>query len=91
MLHPVANLRVRVVPRSGRTAVERGPGSEVVVRVRAAPQAGRATAEAAGALAAATGLPKSAVSLRTGARSRTKVFTLEGLSDDDLAAFREGL
>jgi len=35
-------------------------------------------------LAIAAGLPKGAVRLRTGARSRTKVFTFDGLSDDDL-------
>jgi uncharacterized protein YggU (UPF0235/DUF167 family) len=87
----MANLTVRVVPRSGRTAVERGPGGKVVVRVRAATEAGRATAEAAGALAAAAGLPKGAVRLRTGARSRTKVFTFDGLSDDDLEAVLRAL
>jgi uncharacterized protein YggU (UPF0235/DUF167 family) len=85
----MANLTVRVVPRSGRTAVERGPGGKVVVR--APPEAGRATAEAAGALATAAGLPKGAVRLRTGARSRTKVFTFDGLSDDDLEAVLRAL
>ena len=80
----MSSLTVRVVPRSGRTEVVRGPAGEVVVRVRAAPERGKATAEAAVALAALVGIPKRAVTLRTGARSRTKVFEFEGVSDDDL-------
>jgi len=80
----MASLTVRVVPRSGRTEVVRGPGGEIVVRVRAAPERGRATAEAGAALAALIGIPRTAVSLRRGARSRSKVFSLEGVSDADL-------
>jgi Uncharacterized conserved protein len=76
-------ITVRVVPRSGRTAVESVPGG-IVVRVRAAPEGGRATEEAAKALAVALGLPRTRVRLRTGARSRTKVFDLEGITPDEL-------
>jgi uncharacterized protein len=78
-----ASITVRVTPRSGRTAVEAGPGG-VLVRVRAAPEGGRATAEAAHALAAALGVPKTAVRLRSGARSRVKVFAIEGLEPGEL-------
>lgn len=78
-----ATITVRVVPRSGRDGVEaREEG--VVVRVRAAPQGGEATARAASILAAALGLPKSSVRLRSGTRSRIKVFVLEGLDPDEL-------
>jgi uncharacterized protein YggU (UPF0235/DUF167 family) len=56
-----------------------GPAG-VVVRVRAAPEGGRATAEARRALAAALGVPLSAVRLRSGARSRVKVFAVAGLA-----------
>ena len=56
-----------------------GPAG-VVVRVRAAPEGGRATAEARRALAAALGVPASAVRLRSGARSRVKVFAVAGLA-----------
>lgn len=80
MLHPVeASITVRVTPRSGRTGVETGPAG-VIVRVRAAPADGKATAEAAGALAAALGVPKTAVRLRSGVRSRTKTFIVTGLA-----------
>jgi uncharacterized protein len=84
MLHrDMASITVRVTPRSGRTAVEAG-GDGVVVRVRAAPEAGKATEEAARALADALGVPPTRVRLKTGARSRTKTFEVEGLSSEDL-------
>ena len=84
MLHlAMASITVRVTPRSGRTAVENGPDG-VVVRVRAAPEGGRATDEAARALAEALGVPRTRVRLRSGARSRKKVFEVEGLSPQDL-------
>lgn len=84
MLHGgMASVTVRVVPRARRPAVEAGPDG-VVVRVRAAPEGGRATEEARRALARALGLPPSRVSLRAGARSRTKVFEVRGLDVEDL-------
>jgi len=69
---------VRVVPRANRTSVgldER----RIAVRVRAAPEGGRASEEARRALAEALGVPGSAVGLHRGARSRTKVFEVAGL------------
>lgn len=87
----MASITVRVTPRAGRTAVERGPGGEVLVRVRAAPAEGAATAEAARALAGALGVPPTTVRLRTGARARTKVFDVQGLSPEGLAERLERL
>ena len=78
-----ATITVRVVPRSGRDAVEVAEEG-VVVRVRSAPQGGEATARAASTLAAALRVPKSSVRLRSGTRSRIKVFVLEGLDPDQL-------
>ena len=84
MLHlDMATITVRVTPRSARTAVESGPDG-VVVRVRAAPEGGRATEEAARALAETLGVPRSRVRLRSGARSRTKTFDVDGLTSQDL-------
>ena len=82
MLHvDMAIITVRVAPRSGRTAVESGPDGVVV---RAAPEGGRATEEAARALAEALGVPWTRVRLQSGARSRTKTFDVDGLSSQDL-------
>jgi len=74
---------VRVTPRSGRTEVEVGSAG-ITVRVRAAPEGGRATEEALGAIARAVGVPRTDVRLVRGARSRTKVFEVRGFTADDL-------
>jgi hypothetical protein len=84
MLHgDMGSVTVRVVPRSGRTAVEVG-AEGIVVRVRAAPEGGRATEEARRAVAKAAGVPASAVRLRLGGRSRTKVFEVGGVEAAEL-------
>ncbi|HZD78799.1 MAG TPA: DUF167 domain-containing protein [Actinomycetota bacterium] len=80
----MAVVTVRVVPRSGRTAVEVEPSRGVVVRVRSAPEAGRATAEALRALASAIGIAPSRIRLRSGTRSRTKVYAVSGLTQEEL-------
>lgn len=80
----MALVTVRVSPRAGRTAVELGPAG-IVVRVRSAPEAGRATEEAGVALADALGVHRGRVRLRTGARSRTKVFEVDGLTERDVS------
>jgi uncharacterized protein YggU (UPF0235/DUF167 family) len=79
----MASITVRVVPRSGRTEVEVGPGG-VIVRVRSAPERGRATQEAARALADAFDVAPSRVRLRAGARSRTKTFDVEDMTPEEL-------
>jgi uncharacterized protein YggU (UPF0235/DUF167 family) len=85
MLHiAMASITVRVIPRSGRTGVEER-SDDVIVRVRAAPEGGRATEEAARALADALGVPRTRVRLRSGVRSRTKTFDIEGLSTSEMA------
>jgi uncharacterized protein YggU (UPF0235/DUF167 family) len=84
MLHVgMGAVTVRVVPRSGGVAVEVGPEG-VTVRVRAAPEHGRATEEARRVLARTLRVPPSRVRLLTGARSRRKVFEVDGLTADDL-------
>jgi uncharacterized protein YggU (UPF0235/DUF167 family) len=50
----------------------------LVVRVRSVPEAGKATEEARLALADALDVPRSSVHLRSGARSRSKLFEVEG-------------
>jgi uncharacterized protein YggU (UPF0235/DUF167 family) len=74
---------VRVVPKAGRISVgldDRG----IIVRVRAAPADGRATEDARRALAERLGVPGSAVELHRGARSRTKVFEVAGLGQEQV-------
>ena len=75
-----ADVAVRVKPGSSRARVGGrydGPlGPAVVIFVNAPPVDGRATEAARTALAEALGVRRSAVSLRTGAASRDKLFTV---------------
>lgn len=79
----MATISVRVIPRSSRRQVESAPGG-VTIRVQSPPAGGRATEEARRALAEALGLSPGRVSLRSGGRSRWKVFSVEGLSEPEI-------
>ena len=81
----MATITVCVTPRSGRPGIDRDPGGPLRVRVRAAAEGGKANAEATDLLARALGVPKGAVRVRRGARSRTKIVAVEGLDDEELA------
>jgi uncharacterized protein YggU (UPF0235/DUF167 family) len=83
MLYDVGSLTVRVMPRSARPGVEI-EGRGVLIRVASPPVDGRATEEARRLLARCIGVPTSAVRLRSGRSSRTKIFEVEGLSQRDL-------
>jgi uncharacterized protein YggU (UPF0235/DUF167 family) len=75
MLHAVGRtVSVRVIPRSRRSSVDRDEDGTFTIRVRAAPEGGRATEEAARALAEHLGVPRTSVRFRAGARSRLKLF-----------------
>jgi uncharacterized protein len=73
-------IAVAVKPRSTRAGVVVGEDGEVVVRVHAAAVEGQANKECIEALAAAVGVPKSAVRIVRGAKSRSKVVVVEGMS-----------
>ena len=77
-------ITVRVKPGASRPGVETGV-SGVVIRVRSAPEAGRATAEARRVLAAALVVAPSRIRLRSGASSRVKLFEVDGLTADEIA------
>ena len=82
---PALRMTVRVRPGAGRTAVGGEHGGALVVRVAARAVDGRATEAALAALAAAFGVRRSAVTLVTGATSRTKVVDVAGGDADILA------
>jgi len=81
----VATLTVRVQPRSSRPGLEPRDG-DVVVRVAAPPVDGRATEEARRLIADLLGLPRRAVTLRSGVRGRVKIFVIDGLTDEQIHA-----
>ena len=78
--NPALSVPVRARPGAGRTRVGGsypGPdGPALIVAVTTPPVDGRATEAIAEALAAALGLRAAAVTLRVGATSRNKVFTV---------------
>ena len=81
---PKSRLRLRVSPgSSGRGLVGRyGDGWKV--RVAAVPEHGRATAEALDLLAEALEVPRSSLTLVSGAASRDKIVELSGIAPAEI-------
>jgi uncharacterized protein (TIGR00251 family) len=77
---------VRVIPRAGKSAVAGVRGEAWLVRLRAAPVDGAANAELIAVLADALGVPKRAVSIVSGERSRQKRVRIEGVTDELVAS-----
>ena len=72
---PGAVLNVRVTPRAARNAGCE-TSADLRVSVTAAPAGGKANAAVVNLLAAALGIPKSALTLTRGAASRDKTFRI---------------
>jgi len=71
-------VKIHVRPGAGRTSVGGDHGGALVVRVASRAVDGRATDEALRALARAFGVRRAAVTLVTGATSRSKVVDIDG-------------
>jgi uncharacterized protein (TIGR00251 family) len=80
-----ARIRVRLTPRAGRDEIDGWDGDVLRVRVSAPPADGRANEALVRVLAGALGVPKSAVSIAGGARSREKLVDIAGLAPAELA------
>ena len=79
-------LRVRVTPRGGADRIDaliqdEGGRPLVHLRVRAAPADGQANAAVLATLAQALGVPKSHLSLVSGAAARIKSVEIDGLDE----------
>ena len=85
---PAVMIRLWVIPRARRDAIEGFRDGVLRVRVTAAPQDGSANQAVVKLLAKQLSLPRSSVVLAKGPRSRDKVVEVSGL---DLAAVRERL
>jgi uncharacterized protein (TIGR00251 family) len=77
---------VHVQPRAGRTAVVGRHGDALKLRVAAPPADGRANDATCALLAATFGVARSAVSLVSGATSRTKRIRVDGIDGPTAAA-----
>lgn len=77
-------LAIKAVPNAPRNAVAGWVGDALKVKVHAPALEGRANEELCGFLADALGLPKRAVSVAHGDKSRQKVVRIDGLSLDEV-------
>ena len=78
-------LSVRVVPRAARAGLAGIREDALLVRLNAAPVEGAANAELVEVLADVLGVPRRAVSIAVGERSRRKTVLIRGLSVDEVA------
>lgn len=79
-------LPVRVTPRAGRTGVDGIVDGALRVRLTAAPVEGAANAALIEFVAHLLDLPKSAISLTSGATARSKMLLVHGLAPDAVRA-----
>ncbi len=79
-------IAVRVVPRAARAGLAGIRENALLVRLHAAPVEGAANAELIEVLADALGVPKRAISISAGERSRRKTVLIRGLSADEVAS-----
>ncbi|HET9015961.1 MAG TPA: DUF167 domain-containing protein [Thermomicrobiaceae bacterium] len=77
---------VRVVPRAGRTELDRVVDGVLRVRLAAAPVEGAANRELCEYLAGILNLPKRDVEIASGARSRQKSVRITGIGKDEVRA-----
>jgi hypothetical protein len=77
---------VRVIPRAGKSGIAGMRGDALLVRLHAPPVDGAANAELIEVLAEALGVPKRAVSIASGERSRQKRVRIEGVTNEMLSS-----
>jgi len=86
----MATIAVHATPKSGRDEVVGWRGSELAVRVTAAPEGGKANTAVCKVIAAALGVPKSSVRVIRGDTARHKVLEIDAVDEADLkVAFGE--
>ena len=86
MIHEVGDgiiIDVRVIPRAGKSGIAGTRDGALLVRLSAPPVEGAANAELIEVLAKTLGLPKRAVTLVSGERSRLKRVRVAGVTVED--------
>ena len=81
-----ALIRVRVIPRAGQSGVAGTRDGAWLVRLHAAPVEGAANDELIEVIARALAVPKRAVSIASGERSRQKSIRVSGIDATTAAA-----
>ena len=82
---------MRAIPRAVRDELAGTRNGRLLVRVSAPPLDGRANAAVCALLAKAAGVPRSAVRVVRGERSRDKRVRIEGVADEAAVRARLGL
>ena len=77
-----ARIEIRVIPRAGKSGIAGMRGGSLLVRLNAAPVDGAANAELIEVLADALDVPKRAVSIVGGERSRQKRVRVDGVTQE---------
>jgi uncharacterized protein len=85
-----ATIDIRVIPRAGKSGLAGRRGDALLVRLNAAPVDGAANAELIDVLSDVLDVPKRAVSIVSGARSRQKRVQIEGITDQVVASKLSG-
>jgi uncharacterized protein (TIGR00251 family) len=80
----VVTLKVRVIPNAKKTQFSGYREGELVLRLNAPALEGRANKAAVDFVSEYLGVPRSAVSLVSGEKSRHKIFQIVGLESIDL-------
>ena len=83
---PYVTISIRVQPRASRNAVVGWTGDTLNIRLMALPVEGAANAACLKFLADLLDLPQSHIEILKGARSRSKVLRITGLSQDEVYA-----
>lgn len=78
-----AVLRIRATPRGGKTEISRVQDGVIHVRVAAPPVDGAANIAVLRLLSDALGVPKSRLSIRSGASGRDKQVVVSGMDTSD--------
>lgn len=81
-----ARLQVKVVPKAAKDEVVGWVGEALKVRVKAAPERGKANEAVLAALAAALKVPRQSLRLITGTSSERKIIEVHGLAEAELNA-----
>ena len=92
MIHPTDGgvlIDVRVIPRATKSGVAGARDNALLVRLNAPPVEGAANAELIEVLARALGVPKRAISLVSGERSRQKRVRVTGVTAEQVAEVAE--
>jgi uncharacterized protein (TIGR00251 family) len=79
-------VKVRVIPRAGRTGIAGMRGDAILVRLAAAPVDGAANDALIALLAKALGCPRRHLAIEAGERSRDKRLSVAGMTAEELDA-----